>query len=57
VPQVLLNGHHQQIQDWRDKQALGKTWQRRPELLSRLELDDRQKALLENFIVESEQKA
>jgi tRNA (guanine37-N1)-methyltransferase len=55
VPQVLLNGHHQQIQDWRDKQALGRTWLRRPELLQQLELDDRQSALLQEFMAESEQ--
>ena len=53
VPEVLLNGHHQQIQDWRDKQALGRTWSRRPDLLRQVELDDRQKALLEEFIAES----
>lgn len=54
VPQVLLNGHHQQIQDWRDKQALGRTWQRRPDLLQACELDSRQQKLLEEFITESE---
>lgn len=53
VPEVLLNGHHQQIQDWRDKQALGRTWQRRPDLLQQLDLDDRQKRLLQEFKVES----
>lgn len=53
VPEVLLNGHHQQIQDWRDKQALGRTWLRRPDLLQQMELDERQKALLEEFKTES----
>jgi len=52
VPQVLLNGHHQQIQDWRDKQALGKTWQRRPDLLQDIELDTRQQKLLDEYIDE-----
>lgn len=54
VPDVLLQGHHQQIQDWRDKQALGRTWLRRPDLLAKAELDDRQQALLEAFKTESE---
>jgi tRNA (guanine37-N1)-methyltransferase len=54
VPEVLLNGHHQQIQDWRDKQALGKTWLNRPDLLDELKLDERQQALLQNFIAEFE---
>lgn len=54
VPQVLLQGHHQQIQDWRDKQALGRTWLRRPDLLAKIELNERQRALLEEFKIESE---
>jgi tRNA (guanine37-N1)-methyltransferase len=54
VPEVLLNGHHQQIIDWRDKQALGKTWLKRPDLLENLQLDERQQALLQDFIAESE---
>ena len=53
VPDVLLKGHHQQIQDWRDKQALGRTWQRRPDLLQQVKLSERQRALLDEFIAES----
>ena len=53
VPPVLLSGHAQKIQDWRDKQALGRTWQRRPDLLRQKELDERQQRLLEEFIAES----
>ena len=34
VPEVLLSGHHEQIRRWRLKQALGRTWQRRPDLLA-----------------------
>src|SRR5439155_21785573 len=33
VPQDLLGGHHENIRRWRLKQALGRTWLRRPELL------------------------
>ena len=55
VPDVLLNGNHRLIQDWRDKQALGKTWKSRPDLLVQMELSDRQKVLLKEFIAESEQ--
>ena len=57
VPAVLMNGNHRQIQDWRDRQSLGRTWQRRPELLEAIELDERQKALLQNFIDEFEQNS
>ena len=54
VPEVLMNGNHSQIQDWRDRQSLGRTWLRRPELLESIELDDRQQRLLQNFIDEFE---
>ncbi|MCP3689119.1 MAG: tRNA (guanosine(37)-N1)-methyltransferase TrmD [Gammaproteobacteria bacterium] len=54
VPEVLMNGNHRQIQDWRDKQSLGRTWRRRPELLGKLELDVRQQFLLQEFIDEFE---
>ncbi len=49
VPAVLLSGDHQQIRQWRLKRALGQTWLRRPDLLERLELDDEQRRLLEEF--------
>ena len=55
VPEVLMNGNHRQIQDWRDGQALGRTWLRRPELLESIELDERQRSLLQNFIDEFEE--
>ncbi|MDH5353524.1 MAG: tRNA (guanosine(37)-N1)-methyltransferase TrmD [Gammaproteobacteria bacterium] len=57
VPAVLMNGNHRQIQDWRDRQSLGRTWQRRPELIEAVELDERQQALLQNFIDEFEQNS
>ena len=46
VPEVLLSGNHEKIRQWRLKQSLLRTKQRRPDLLDRLELDDKQKALL-----------
>ncbi len=49
VPEVLLGGHHGRIARWRRKQALGRTWQRRPDLLARLELDEDDLALLEEW--------
>jgi tRNA (guanine37-N1)-methyltransferase len=33
APDVLLSGHHEDIRRWRLKQALGRTWRRRPDLL------------------------
>ena len=52
VPEVLMNGNHREIDAWRQQQALGRTWQRRPDLLEKLELDAGQKALLDKFIAE-----
>ena len=50
VPRVLLDGNHREIEAWRERQALGRTWQRRPELLEQIELSDEQKLLLNEFI-------
>jgi tRNA (guanine37-N1)-methyltransferase len=52
VPEILLSGDHHKIRHWRLKQALGRTWLRRPELLERLELDKEQQVLLEEFKTE-----
>jgi tRNA (guanine37-N1)-methyltransferase len=53
VPPMLLSGHHARIERWRLKQSLGRTWQRRPELLERRGLSDAERALLEEFKEES----
>lgn len=50
VPKVLLSGDHAAIEKWRRKQALGRTWQRRPDLLEKLELSKQDQALLADFI-------
>ena len=52
VPAVLLSGDHAAIRRWRLKQALGRTWLRRPELLEKLELSAEQRVLLDEFIRE-----
>jgi tRNA (guanine37-N1)-methyltransferase len=49
VPAVLLSGDHAAIRSWRLKQALGRTWLRRPELLLQRVLDDEQRRLLDEF--------
>jgi tRNA (guanine37-N1)-methyltransferase len=49
VPEVLLSGDHEAIRRWRRKQALGRTWQRRPDLLEGRELDEEAKLLLKEF--------
>lgn len=40
VPEVLLSGNHEQIRRWRRRQALEKTWRRRPDLLEDCVLSD-----------------
>ena len=52
VPDVLLGGNHREIDWWRRKQALGRTWLRRPDLLDGIELDPGSRKLLEEFIDE-----
>lgn len=53
VPEVLLSGNHEKIRQWRLKQALGRTWQRRPDLLAELELTTEQRKLLTEYLDEN----
>ncbi|MEZ5451911.1 MAG: tRNA (guanosine(37)-N1)-methyltransferase TrmD [Thiothrix sp.] len=54
VPTVLKSGNHAEIARWRKKQALGKTWRRRPELLQARQLTDSERVLLDEYINEFE---
>ena len=54
VPEVLVDGHHEAIRLWRLKQALGRTWLRRPELLESRGVSVEEKMLLEEFIEEQD---
>ena len=49
VPDVLLSGNHEKIRRWRLKQALGRTWQRRPDLLETRALSNEEADLLAEF--------
>lgn len=49
VPDVLLSGNHAEIDRWRMKQALGRTWQKRPDLLKNKTLSAEQERLLAQF--------
>jgi tRNA (guanine37-N1)-methyltransferase len=55
VPDVLLSGDHANIARWRYKQALGRTQLRRPDLLEKLDLNDEQRKLLDEFLKEQRQ--
>ena len=56
-PPVLLSGDHGEIRRWRLKQALGRTWKRRPELLQALALTPEEQALLDEYIAAAQQGA
>jgi len=53
VPSMLLSGHHQEIAKWRLKQALGRTWLKKPELLAKRQLTQSETELLAEFISEN----
>jgi tRNA (guanine37-N1)-methyltransferase len=55
TPDVLLSGDHAEIARWRLKQALGRTYERRPDLIEKLELNDEQRALLDDYLKEQRQ--
>jgi len=52
VPDVLLSGNHEAIRRWRLKQALGRTYERRPQLLEDKVMTDEEKNLLAEFLRE-----
>ncbi|HRX69771.1 MAG: tRNA (guanosine(37)-N1)-methyltransferase TrmD [Candidatus Competibacteraceae bacterium] len=56
VPPVLLSGDHAAVARWRRREALGRTWLRRPELLARLELTTYDQQLLVEFIKKHREK-
>jgi tRNA (guanine37-N1)-methyltransferase len=49
VPEVLLSGDHERIRRWRLKQSLGRTLERRPDLLERRDLTDEEETLLAEY--------
>ena len=49
VPDVLTSGNHEQVRAWRRRQALRRTFARRPELLGTADLDDNERRLVESW--------
>lgn len=47
VPEVLIGGNHQEVRAWRRRQALRRTFERRPDLLGAAELDEEERALID----------
>lgn len=52
VPDVLLSGDHEAIRRWRHKEALGRTWLRRPDLLASRTVSQDEQQLLDEFLGE-----
>ncbi|TMU87808.1 tRNA (guanosine(37)-N1)-methyltransferase TrmD [Bacillus sp. BHET2] len=49
VPQELISGNHRLIDEWREKESLRRTYQRRPDLLETYPLTDRQMVWIEEW--------
>ncbi len=56
VPDVLLSGHHKAIENWRRREALKRTWQRRRDLLEAAPLQDEDRKMLQSLILEKERE-
>ena len=54
VPEVLLSGHHKNIETWRRQQSIKRTLERRPDLLAAANLSKKEKKYLEDLIREKE---
>jgi len=54
VPDVLMNGNHEEIRRWRHRRALEKTLRNRPDLLAKVALSKEDKALLRELQREAE---
>ena len=52
VPEVLLSGHHKEIERWRLQQSLGRTYEKRPDLLQNINLSELEQDLLDTYLAE-----
>ena len=55
VPEVLLSGHHKNIETWRRQQSIKRTLERRPDLLEGANLSKKEKLYLEELLEEIRQ--
>jgi tRNA (guanine37-N1)-methyltransferase len=49
VPDILLSGHHAEIERWRRQESLRRTWERRPDLLARAQLGEADRQFLKEL--------
>jgi tRNA (guanine37-N1)-methyltransferase len=54
VPEVLMSGDHGQIARWRKMQSLGRTYEKRPDLISARTLTEEEKQLLDEYLAKRE---
>jgi tRNA (guanine37-N1)-methyltransferase len=54
VPDVLLSGNHAEIERWRKREAVARTFRRRPDLLAAAALDDEEREILRELFDERE---
>ncbi len=54
VPEVLLSGHHVNIENWKRKESIKRTYIKRPDLLNNRKLDDKDREILDEIIKELE---
>jgi len=52
VPDLLVSGNHRDMDDWRRRQSLARTWRRRPELLEKINLSDSDRLILKEIQAE-----
>ena len=50
VPEILLSGHHANVEKWRREQSIIRTAQRRPDLLEKAELNHKEKELAKKYL-------
>lgn len=54
VPEVLLSGHHKNIETWRRQQSIRRTLERRPDLLEEANLSKKERQYLAELMAEKE---
>jgi len=54
VPEVLMSGDHGQIARWRKMQSLGRTYEKRPDLITARTLTEEEKQLLDEYLAKRE---
>ncbi|PKK97077.1 MAG: tRNA (guanosine(37)-N1)-methyltransferase TrmD [Tenericutes bacterium HGW-Tenericutes-3] len=56
VPEILLSGHHQKIADWRKKKQIEKTYLKRPDLIRKIKMTEKEKEILLQVKKEKKEK-